>query len=515
MSQTDPADGAAHERSPRSAGLAARWAAAASLESGCGSPRLVAIDERRRHRPPPGPARRRAPDAGAAGQERCRACTRASKRATSGERPASRSRISAAPTAPPSTAGAITGPTPLRDGRGDLPRRAGRWSFAWCTAGRARRRRGGRRAAVRAGADVVARAGDGRARRLRRLAPSPGRDLSAGRDRRRQGGVRARHPRSAAAATGRWSRSTARRSRASWSRASCSATRRAPTRRRRGARPGFIEAAHGGTLFLDELGEMPIELQSKLLRFLQDRKFTPLGSTRVQRGRRAHHRRQQPHGPRQAGAATSQEALLGRLGAQPIQLPPLRERVEDLGRLAALLPAPATDGRRAFETEAFHALCLHDWPHNVRELQKVVTEAELLSEGAPAIGVRAPARQRSPRWSRRPTVGTHRRRAARRRGARIDRSRGEDRAHAAAGADGGGADRAARPLPGQRRARGAPPQAAVRGGLALHPALRHRREQLPPDAARAWRPTAAAAREDILEEDDGNDDLDAEPAKGS
>ena len=49
-----------------------------------------------------------------------------------------------------------------------------------------------------------------------------------------------------------------------------------------GRKIGLIEAAQGGTLFLDELGEMPIELQSKLLRFLQDKRFTPLGSTRVQ-----------------------------------------------------------------------------------------------------------------------------------------------------------------------------------------------------------------------------------------
>jgi len=85
-----------------------------------------------------------------------------------------------------------------------------------------------------------------------------------------------------------------------------------------------------------------------------------------------------------AGAANVnvQAALVGRLGANPIQLPALRERVEDLGRLAAFF-LRGTD--RAFETEAYHALCLYDWPHNVRELQKVVAEAKLLSEGAPAI----------------------------------------------------------------------------------------------------------------------------------
>jgi transcriptional regulator with GAF, ATPase, and Fis domain len=146
---------------------------------------------------------------------------------------------------------------------------------------------------------------------------------------------------------------------------------------------GLVEAANGGTLFLDEIGEMPIELQSKLLRFLQDRRFSPLGSTRV------------VEADVRIIAATSrlaldkgthlQEALLGRLGAQPIVLPPLRERIEDLGGLCAYFLREMTDGR-AFEPDAFKALMLHDWPLNVRELLKVVTQAEVLSRSTPTIG---------------------------------------------------------------------------------------------------------------------------------
>jgi DNA-binding NtrC family response regulator len=152
-----------------------------------------------------------------------------------------------------------------------------------------------------------------------------------------------------------------------------------------GRKTGFIEAAQGGTLFLDELAEMPMELQSKLLRFLQDRKFTALGSTRVQEADvRIIAASSRTAIAAKAGApnVNVQAALVGRLGAHPIQLPALRERVEDLGRLAAFF-LRGTD--RAFETEAYHALCLYDWPHNVRELQKVVAEAKLLSEGALAI----------------------------------------------------------------------------------------------------------------------------------
>jgi DNA-binding NtrC family response regulator len=129
---------------------------------------------------------------------------------------------------------------------------------------------------------------------------------------------------------------------------------------------------------------MPTELQSKLLRFLQDRRFTPLGSTRV------------VEADVRIVAATSrldlqkgahvQEAVLGRLGAQPIELPRLRDRVEDIGRLVAHFLRDVNDGR-AFEPEAFHALCLHAWPLNVRELSKVIEEAEALSHGAQTIGL--------------------------------------------------------------------------------------------------------------------------------
>ncbi|MDB4983156.1 MAG: Hydrogenase-4 transcriptional activator, partial [Myxococcales bacterium] len=81
-----------------------------------------------------------------------------------------------------------------------------------------------------------------------------------------------------------------------------------------------------------------------------------------------------------------QEALLGRLGAQPITLPPLRDRIEDVGRLAVFFLDQLGDAR-GFEPEAFHALLLHDWPLNVRELSKVINEASLLSRGAAAIGL--------------------------------------------------------------------------------------------------------------------------------
>ena len=153
-----------------------------------------------------------------------------------------------------------------------------------------------------------------------------------------------------------------------------------------GRKVGLVEVADGGTLFLDEIGDMPSELQSKLLRFLQDRRFTPLGSTRV------------------VEADVRIVAATSRIGLDKGTHPQCRRRcwagwarsrsccrrcatrVEDVGRLIAHFLRDMRDGR-VFEPEAFHALCLHAWPLNVRELSKVIGEAEALSRGGATIGL--------------------------------------------------------------------------------------------------------------------------------
>jgi transcriptional regulator with PAS, ATPase and Fis domain len=143
-------------------------------------------------------------------------------------------------------------------------------------------------------------------------------------------------------------------------------------------KPGLLEAAEHGTLFLDEIGDMPGPAQAKLLRFLQEHEYVPLGGQKARR-----------MDVRVIGAASSLGTgphglrcdLLARFGAEPVGLPPLRERREDVGTLAAyFLGQP-----RFWETAAFVALCLHDWPQNVRELENVIHEAALRSEGKPAI----------------------------------------------------------------------------------------------------------------------------------
>jgi DNA-binding NtrC family response regulator len=150
----------------------------------------------------------------------------------------------------------------------------------------------------------------------------------------------------------------------------------------KGRKEGLIESADGGTLFLDELGEMPLETQSKLLRFLQDRTYLPIGATKL---RSADVRILAASSRVAAGAAAIQEALLGRLGAEPIRLPALRDRIEDIGGLVAFFLASAARPR-AFADDAFQSLFLHSWPLNVRELSKVIGEAELLSRDSDVIG---------------------------------------------------------------------------------------------------------------------------------
>jgi DNA-binding NtrC family response regulator len=146
----------------------------------------------------------------------------------------------------------------------------------------------------------------------------------------------------------------------------------------RSRKEGFIPAAEGGTLFLEELGEMPIDVQSKLVRFLRDRSFFPVGSSR-------------PVAADVLVVAASStasgipDALVGRLGARPIRIPPLRERLEDMGHLVARFLTDA-GAERAFEPEAFQALLLYEWSQNLRELRKVVAQAAVFSDGEERIG---------------------------------------------------------------------------------------------------------------------------------
>ena len=150
------------------------------------------------------------------------------------------------------------------------------------------------------------------------------------------------------------------------------------------AKPGIIEEAEGGTLFLDEIGEMPPELQTKLLRFTQDRMLSPIGGTRPRFiDTRIVAATSRSTGLTESGSVGLRVDLAARLGAEPIRIPPLRDRIEDLGALSTYLMG---DRAKAFELSPFQSLCLYTWPGNVRELGKMVVSAEALSRDAERIG---------------------------------------------------------------------------------------------------------------------------------
>jgi formate hydrogenlyase transcriptional activator len=149
---------------------------------------------------------------------------------------------------------------------------------------------------------------------------------------------------------------------------------------------GRFQMADGGTLFLDEIGDMPLELQPKLLRVLQEQEFERLGSTQTVRVNV------------RVVAATNQDLaelvakklfradLYYRLNVIPICLPPLRERVQDIVPLTeffvAKFSARLNKTIDVIPDEVVEVLKAHDWPGNIRELQNFIERAMLFSPGS-------------------------------------------------------------------------------------------------------------------------------------
>jgi len=147
---------------------------------------------------------------------------------------------------------------------------------------------------------------------------------------------------------------------------------------------GLIREADGGTLFLDEVDCLPLSAQVKLLRFLQEKEYRPLGSSRT---RKADERIVVATNLDLAAAVKAgrlRQDLYYRLNVMPLHMPPLRERREDipllarhfLSKYAAEFERPARD----FSPGALHDLVMYDWPGNVRELQHVIERALVLCE---------------------------------------------------------------------------------------------------------------------------------------
>jgi formate hydrogenlyase transcriptional activator len=148
---------------------------------------------------------------------------------------------------------------------------------------------------------------------------------------------------------------------------------------------GRFEAANGGTLFLDEIGDIPLELQAKLLRVLQEQEFERLGSTYTHRVNV------------RVVAATNQDLeglvaakqfrmdLYYRLNVFPIALPPLRHRLEDIPMLVAYFVHKYAErmAKRIenITSDAMEALLRYPWPGNIRELQNFIERAVILTTG--------------------------------------------------------------------------------------------------------------------------------------
>lgn len=155
------------------------------------------------------------------------------------------------------------------------------------------------------------------------------------------------------------------------------------------SRPGRFELAQGGTIFLDEIGDMPLHMQVKLLRVLQERTFERIGGNKT------------IEADVRVIAATHQnlekliedgkfrEDLYYRINVFPIEMPPLRERTEDIPLLLNELVARIENEKRGsirFNSAAIMALCRHEWPGNVRELANLV-ERLVITHPYGVIGV--------------------------------------------------------------------------------------------------------------------------------
>ena len=165
------------------------------------------------------------------------------------------------------------------------------------------------------------------------------------------------------------------------------------------ARQGRVAAAEGGTLFLDEIGELPLALQVKLLRLLQQREYSPVGDSRTLKC------------DIRVVAATNRdlevevtegrfrEDLYYRLNVIHVHLPPLRERADDVDLLAnhffrVCADRCGRDDLTNFSEDALAAIQAHDWPGNVRALENAVEHAVLLAVGPEVTSGDLPSRVR-------------------------------------------------------------------------------------------------------------------------
>ena len=157
----------------------------------------------------------------------------------------------------------------------------------------------------------------------------------------------------------------------------------------RKGRDGKFRIADGGTLLLDEIGDMPLALQSKLLRVLQEQEVEPLGSNQVQRIDVRIIAATSRDLPAMVAAGTFRADLYYRLNVLPIRLPALRERAADLEPLVEALAEDIARRsglpHKSLTPDALDLLARHSWPGNIRELRNVLEQATLMTDD-PVLG---------------------------------------------------------------------------------------------------------------------------------
>ena len=152
-------------------------------------------------------------------------------------------------------------------------------------------------------------------------------------------------------------------------------------------KPGRFELADSGTLFLDEIGEVPLPMQAKLLRVLQEQEIERVGDTRTRKIDVRIIAATNRDLKKEVEAGRFRQDLFYRLSVFPIEIPPLRKRREDIAPLAVHFVKQA--GRRMnrptprLNQATLSQLSAHDWPGNVRELQNAVERAVILTQSGP------------------------------------------------------------------------------------------------------------------------------------
>ena len=147
-----------------------------------------------------------------------------------------------------------------------------------------------------------------------------------------------------------------------------------------GNKTGLIEMAHGGTAFFDEIGELPLDLQAKLLRVLQEKEFRPVGSLVTKKSDFRIVAATNRDLAKEVERGTFRRDLFFRLNVVTVRIPPLRERKEDLPLLIEYFLEKFGRGHKV-ASEALEAVLAYEWPGNVRELENCVQHMVAINSG--------------------------------------------------------------------------------------------------------------------------------------